>query len=272
MVADDPRDLHSDADSEIWDAAAGDRVIDAMETEAEAAAGTTTMDEGSQRVGVHVHAGHPHGDGEEEGEGEGEEEEADDDEGMDGGGVVPLLDDVPLDGLSRLHLHLEGTNRPMRDHDIKGRKRAWLQLRQKLQDLLRALAVGDVVAQKPLLWAVSAKYWRACKERRSEREALMKCVRGLSTSGWKTDVDLFTDLAQASIQLAQCALALRREEEEAAMVEGGGGGGGSERPRSNAIPAAKMQIKGLVTGARAAYVGHPMTAALEEMLVELEEV
>ena len=61
---------------------------------------------------------------------------------------------------------------------------------------------------KASTWAIFANFWGALSEYRSQKECLVKCVRGLSTSQWRKDEKAFVDLAAASIELADCCLRL----------------------------------------------------------------
>ena len=109
--------------------------------------------------------------------------------------------------------------------------------------------------QSAAYWSVAGRYWEVMGEARSEKECLFKCVRGLSTSTWRKDVQAFEDLGNASLRLAECSLRLVEADPSLAGRE---------------LTTVRMQLSGLQAGANKEYPDHELTGRIEACLKKVQ--
>eukprot|EP00955_Chlamydomonas_euryale_P022809 240778-Chlamydomonas_euryale.AAC.3 len=148
---------------------------------------------------------------------------------------------------------------------------------------------NQTVAFKPFQLSPTqrARVWQSQGELESQKEALLKQVRGLTAAGFKSDAALFVPMASASLALCRTYVALFRaaeqqqqQQQQPLLAEGSGGGGaggdGAAARRAAAaggvrdLSAARLHLRGVLKQCEPVFGEHVLFAELAALLEEVE--
>lgn len=115
----------------------------------------------------------------------------------------------------------------------------------------------------PRLWGLLGRYYAATGQPEGAKEALLKQVRGLTGTGYKSDEAKFIEMADASAALARAYIQL------STRSAGDGKGAASSAVAVRELAAARMHLRGVLKQCENSFGEHAAWRQLDSLLAEV---
>ncbi|GAX73776.1 hypothetical protein CEUSTIGMA_g1227.t1 [Chlamydomonas eustigma] len=202
---------------------------------------------------------------------------------------VPMPDDGVSDALDGSEsTEVEGESAISSD-ELRLRRDAASDERMRQQVLA---GVGEVLKQAvnmscctPEVWGFLGRWYGLYGELEARKEALLKQVRGLTSTTFKSDEPRFCAIAAASLQLCRAYVDLSKRASAAPMISDltavdMSGNGSSKLPLKATegtggvrdLAAARMHLRGILKQCEASFEDHPQFKEMKHLLDEIVEM